>query len=330
MKRFRSRQWLAIAAALIAMLWLINVSFLAQPLGQKPILVAHRGLAQDFDRQGLTSDTCTASRMRPTRHRYLENTLASIAAAFAYGADFVELDIHPTTDGHFAVFHDWTLDCRTNGTGVTREQTLKRLQSLDIGYGYTSDGGKTYPFRGQGIGLMPSLDDVLNTFPNRKLIINIKSNDRSEGVLLTDKLAALSPERQKQIVVYGGEQPVSLIRERFPHIRTLWSGRLKQCLVRYAGIGWTGYMPAACKQSMLLIPVNYAPWLWGWPNRFLQRMSRVETIVFLTDAHSGSFSQGLNDLADLSGLPTGYSGGIWTDRIDILGPAVNSKDKLSS
>ena len=34
-------------------------------------------------------------------------------AAFAAGADIVELDIHPTTDGQFAVFHDWTLDCRT-------------------------------------------------------------------------------------------------------------------------------------------------------------------------------------------------------------------------
>ena len=32
----------------------------------------------------------------------------------------IEIDVHPTTDGQFAVFHDWTLDCRTNGAGVTR------------------------------------------------------------------------------------------------------------------------------------------------------------------------------------------------------------------
>ena len=37
-------------------------------------------------------------------------------AAFAAGADIVEFDVHPTSDGQFAVFHDWTLDCRTAAT----------------------------------------------------------------------------------------------------------------------------------------------------------------------------------------------------------------------
>ncbi len=43
----------------------------------------------------------------------------------------------------------------------------KELQALDIGYGYTADGGKTFPFRGKGINLMPTLDEVLNHFPDR-------------------------------------------------------------------------------------------------------------------------------------------------------------------
>ena len=45
-------------------------------------------------------------------------------AAFGAGADIVEFDVHPTTDGAFVVFHDWTVDCRTNGNGVTRSHTL--------------------------------------------------------------------------------------------------------------------------------------------------------------------------------------------------------------
>ena len=100
------------------------------------------------------------------------------------GADIVEFDIHPTTDGHFAVFHDWTVDCRTEGRGVTREHTLAQLKALDVGYGYTADGGKTFPFRGRGVGLMPSLDEVLDAFPGRRFLINIKSNDPAEGALL--------------------------------------------------------------------------------------------------------------------------------------------------
>jgi glycerophosphoryl diester phosphodiesterase len=65
-------------------------------------------------------------------------------------------NVHPTTDGQFAVFHDWTLDCRTDGHGITREHSIADLKKLDIGYGYTTDGGRRYPFRGSGVGMMPT------------------------------------------------------------------------------------------------------------------------------------------------------------------------------
>ncbi len=58
----------------------------------------------------------------------------------------VEIDVAPTKDGKMVLFHDWTVDCRTNGKGETRDLTLAELKALDIGYGYTADGGKTYPF----------------------------------------------------------------------------------------------------------------------------------------------------------------------------------------
>ncbi|MGD1950182.1 MAG: glycerophosphodiester phosphodiesterase family protein [Leptolyngbyaceae cyanobacterium] len=206
----------------LGLLYVINASFGVKPIGLSPVLVAHRGLGQDYDRQGVTNDTCTAERMLPVPHDYLENTLLSMKATFAYGADMVELDIHPMVDGRFAVFHDWTIDCRINGTGVTREQALESLQALDIGYGYTADGGKTYPFRGRGIGMMPSLAEVLSTFPDRHFVINIKSQDPNEGVLLAERLAALPPDRQAQFMVYGGSEPVSIIRKQFDTIQTLW------------------------------------------------------------------------------------------------------------
>jgi glycerophosphoryl diester phosphodiesterase len=93
------------------------------------MLLAHRGLAQTYDVAGVESDTCTATRIHPPEHSFLENTLPSMRAAFAAGADIVESDVHPTTDGHFAVFHDWTVDCRTEGRGVTREHTLAQLKT---------------------------------------------------------------------------------------------------------------------------------------------------------------------------------------------------------
>ena len=160
------KRWIALGAfGLIAGgLFLFNASFLAQPSGELTLL-AHRGVHQDFPRENLDNDTCTATRIYPVGHAYIENTLPSIQAAFDAGADMVEIDIHPTTDGEFAIFHDWTLECRTNGEGVTREQNMAYLRTLDLGYGYTADGGQTFPLRGQGVGMMPTLQEVLGAFP---------------------------------------------------------------------------------------------------------------------------------------------------------------------
>ncbi len=179
----------------------------------KPTLLAHRGLAQTYGTAGLTATTCTASRILPPEHSFIENTLPSMRAAFAAGADIVELDVHPTTDGQIAVFHDWTLDCRTDGRGVTREHSLADLKKLDVGFGYTSDGGKSYPLRGTGIGLLPSLDEVLSAFPDKRFLIHIKSNDADEGRRLATRLKSLPPQQLQRLMIYGGALPVAEVRQ---------------------------------------------------------------------------------------------------------------------
>ncbi len=134
----------------VAIVWLLNTSLLAPPPSGNAKILAHRGIHQVFHSEGLDNDTCTAERIETPRHSYLENTIASMRAAMESGADVVELDVHLTPDRQFAVFHDWTLDCRTDGSGVTQETPMSELKTLDIGYGYTADGGKSFPFRARG------------------------------------------------------------------------------------------------------------------------------------------------------------------------------------
>ncbi len=320
----RSLAFAAAALALIsAFAFLNNTALLVSPGAGRPKLLAHRGLAQTFGTDGLKSDTCTAERMHPPEHPYLENTLASMRRAFDLGADVVELDIHPTADGQFAVFHDWTVDCRTEGKGITREHSLAALKALDIGYRYTADGGKTFPFRGKGIGLLPSLDEVLAAFPGRRLLIHIKSNDPGEGELLARRLGALDAGQLDRLSVYGGERPVEVVRGRLPRITTMHASGLKQCLMRYLAVGWTGFVPAACRRSIVLVPINYAAWMWGWPDRFLERMRDVSSEVFIVGPwHGGDFSTGIDDIGQLESLPNRYSGGIWTNRVDRIAPAL--------
>ena len=53
-------------------------------------------------------------------------------------------------------------------------------------------------------------------------------------------------------------------------------------------------------------------------------MYSVNTEVFLFgrfDSEKPIEKSGLDDLVQLKNLPTDYSGGIWTDNIEIMGPA---------
>jgi glycerophosphoryl diester phosphodiesterase len=318
---------IGVLVALLALLiYVNNANWRIEAPTNRPLLIAHRGLAQTYDVEGVTNDTCTATRIRAPEHPYLENTLTSMEAAFRSGADIVEFDVHPTTDGRFAVFHDWTLDCRTEGHGVTREHTLAELKALDIGYGYTADGGRTFPFRGKGRGLMPSLDEVLAAFPDERFLINIKSNDPREGEQLADYLVTLPSAQRARLMVYGGDRPITTHRRRLPEIPTMSQASLTQCLTRYIALGWSGYVPAACHGTLVLIPINVGPWLWSWPNGLLDRMSHAGSIVAVVGPYSrGESTRGIDSEEEFRRLPAGFAGGIWTNRIDRLGPLVRSR-----
>lgn len=125
---------------------------------------------------------------------------------------------------------------------------------LDVGYGYTADGGKTYPFRGKGIGLMPSLDEVLDYFPDRCFLIHIKSNDRNEGKLLAEYLRKFSQERLAQLTFYGGDEPIEALKEELPYLQVMSYKTMKKALVEYMLVGWTGYIPNSMKNTYFHLP----------------------------------------------------------------------------
>src|SRR5690606_19502252 len=187
----KRRYWAGLAVlAFGAGVYFFNAGWRVSPQADGGVqLIAHRGVHQTFNRENLENDTCTAERIYPPSHGLLENTIPSMQAAFAAGADIVELDVHPTTDGQFAVMHDWTVDCRTEGIGETRAHSMDALRALDIGYGYTADGGQTFPFRGKGLGPMPELKEVLTAMPARQFLVNFKSREAREGDMLAALLA---------------------------------------------------------------------------------------------------------------------------------------------
>jgi glycerophosphoryl diester phosphodiesterase len=104
-----------------------------------------------------------------------ENTLVAFEKGLSYGADALELDVHPTRDGEIVVFHDDTLDRATDGSGRVSAFTLDDLRQFDAGYRFTPDAGTTYPYRGQGVAI-PTLAEVYERFPTARVNIEIKED----------------------------------------------------------------------------------------------------------------------------------------------------------
>jgi glycerophosphoryl diester phosphodiesterase len=80
-----------------------------------------------------------------------------------------------------------------------RNHSMAELKALDIGCRYTADGGTIFPLRSKGIGLMPTLDEVLATFPDRRFVINVKCKDIHEGEKLAAILKQLSPDERARV-----------------------------------------------------------------------------------------------------------------------------------
>ncbi|TDL30854.1 glycerophosphodiester phosphodiesterase [Jeotgalibacillus sp. S-D1] len=316
MKRKKWKTPVLILLIFILFIFVNNTSLLVET-NNSPFLLAHRGVGQTFSMDGIEGDTCTAERIFEPDHTYLENTIPSMEAAFEAGADMVEFDIRPTKDGQFAVFHDWTLDCRTDAVGEPVEYTMDELRKMDIGYGYTADNGETFPFRGKGIGLMPSLEEVLEHFPDEQFLVHIKSNEKWEGKQLAEFLASRYENELSRIAVYGGDEPISELKSIIPEIRVMSLAVMKDCLLPYLAVGWTGHMPSSCENTQLHIPEKFVSYMWGWPGKFIQRMDKENTRVIVV-AGSGKWSEGFDSVEDINRLPEDYSGWIWTNRIDLI------------
>ena len=123
-------------------------------LGQAPYAYAHRGGSK----------------------RWPENTLLAFRGALELGYTHIETDVHLTRDGHIVCFHDATLERTTNGTGLLREHTLAELRTLDAGFHFSPDGGRSFPFRGQGC-TVPTLAEALALDPGLRLNLEMKPRE---------------------------------------------------------------------------------------------------------------------------------------------------------
>jgi glycerophosphoryl diester phosphodiesterase len=286
-------------------------------------VMSHRGVYQNYSREGLTPETCTAERIYTPTHSFLENTLPSMRRAFELGADSVELDIHSTADGRIVVFHDWTLDCRTNGEGDTQNHKFEDLRKLDIGFRYTADNHRSYPFRCNSEdkacllrNRMPSLEEVLSEFPSKRFVINMKSRNPKTLEILVEALRAMEKKEGYslgKLSFFCDDQSINdRMRVLIPEIDTpklAWSG-VKDCWRNYDFK--SGSFPQRCYGAYLALPVEELVRLGPDASRKMirdvQNIGSKFWVVRVDNAETFKF---------VRELPVN---GIWTDAIDIIGP----------
>ncbi|MEP1486934.1 MAG: glycerophosphodiester phosphodiesterase family protein [Algibacter sp.] len=94
-----------------------------------------------------------------------ENTLESITKALKLGVDGVEIDVHRCASGELVVFHDFTLNRMTDGSGEISNFTFKELSKLKV----------------TGNCKIPTLAKVLALIDNKCLLnIELKGKDTAK------------------------------------------------------------------------------------------------------------------------------------------------------
>src|SRR5690606_18455297 len=102
-----------------------------------PVPLAHRGCSTDG----------------------LENSMAAFQAAVDLGFRYLETDVHATADGVLLAFHDASLDRVTDMNGEIARLPWSTVARARIG----------------GVEPIPRLEDVLGTWPQVRVNIDVKS-----------------------------------------------------------------------------------------------------------------------------------------------------------
>jgi glycerophosphoryl diester phosphodiesterase len=177
-----------------------------------------------------------------------ENTLPAFELALEQGADAFELDVRLTADGVPVVQHDPTLDRTTDHRGPVGAVPLPELRTVDAGFRFTPDAGRTFPFRGGQVRI-PTLAEVLRAFPEMPLLLEVKEVAAQEAVR-----QVLQEQRAAARCVLASEHHAALQLFREPPFAVAASGREIGALYRAVLLR---RVPGAVPYRTLSVPVRH-------------------------------------------------------------------------
>ena len=229
-----------------------------------------------FAHRGLTENTT-------------ENTMPSFEAADALGTDVLETDVQMSSDGVVVIFHDDDMKRMTGSEGPVSGRTLQELMSMRL------------PAGCQKCDQIPTLAELLERFPDKRLNIELKTSD----LTLARKVASMLAERQdRKDVIVVSTHPEAI--QEFRRHSSLPTGATTGEVVKASLCYMLG---ARCQFAFQALQLPYRP------NSILPAL-RAEP-EFLDWAHRRGLRVDywtINDEAEMKVLVSRHLDGIMTDR----------------
>ncbi|MCC6299178.1 MAG: glycerophosphodiester phosphodiesterase [Anaerolineales bacterium] len=170
------------------------------------------------------------------------DTMFAFENAVHIGSDVLEMDAHITKDGQIVLMHDEEVDRTTDGSGLIEEMTLAELKQLDAAYDWSNDEGKSFPYRGQGIQV-PTLDEVFESFPNMRYVIEIKLTENPIDKPLCDLIRKFNMQ-DKVLVGSFHDEAMKNFRATCPEVATsAASDEVRNYVLLGKAFLWGFYLP---------------------------------------------------------------------------------------
>jgi glycerophosphoryl diester phosphodiesterase len=132
-----------------------------------------------------------------------ENTLPAFERALADGANSLEIDVHPTVDGHFVVAHDPDGERMAGIAEHIHSCTLDQVKRWNVAVGA---GGSDLDHH-----TVPTLSETLEAFPDVPLSIDLKPDEPDAVPPLLDVVARHGAEDRVTLASFS-TRVVRLIR----------------------------------------------------------------------------------------------------------------------
>ena len=156
--------------------------------GNKLVVIAHRGEHQSHH----------------------ENTVEAVLGAIEAGADYVELDIRRTADGHHVLMHDSSVERMTDGHGKIADLTWEQLRSLHVQDRRLTNVPPSH---------IPEFAEVLPLCVGKiNIYVDFKNGDRVETTRMIR-----DAKMSRQVVIYDGSQAMAKWREIAPEFPIITS-----------------------------------------------------------------------------------------------------------